>query len=73
MLPKVLVAGTGFGEIALLHQIPRTATITAMTAGRLLAVGGYDFLAAVSGSPDGSSVAAEISANHLARDRLLRG
>jgi len=73
VVPKVLAAGTGFGEIALLHHIPRTATITAITAGRLLSVRGHDFLAAVTGSPDGSSVAAEISANHLARDRLLRG
>lgn len=67
--PSHLVPGVGFGEIALLRSVPRTATVTAVTAGRLLVVRADDFLAAVTGSPDGHAVAQEISAAHLARDR----
>ena len=67
-LPSVLAPGTGFGEIALLHSRPRTATITALTAGRLLVVDASDFLAAVTGSADGRALAEEITAVHLDRD-----
>jgi hypothetical protein len=67
-LPSVLVPGTGFGEIALLHSVPRTATITALTAGRLLVVDASDFLAAVTGSADGRALAEEVTAVHLDRD-----
>ncbi len=66
--PVVLGPGAGFGEIALLHAVPRTATVTAETAGRLLVVEADDFLAAVTGSVDGRAIAAEVSALHLARD-----
>ena len=58
--PGALEAGSGFGEIALLHAMPRTATVTAMTSGRLLTVTAPAFLAAVTGSEDGRSVAAEV-------------
>ena len=61
MLPHRLGPGQGFGEIALLHAVPRTATITAVTAGRLLAVRSSDFLAAVSGSVDGRALGSEIA------------
>ena len=67
--PFTLGPGTGFGEIALLHAVPRTATITALTAGRLLVVDVNDFLAAVTGSVDGRAMAAEVSERHLDRDR----
>lgn len=70
--PLVLGPGAGFGEIALLHDVPRTATVTAETAGRLLVVEADDFLAAVTGSVDGRAIAAEVSALHLARDRGTR-
>lgn len=66
--PGALEAGTGFGEIALLRSVPRTATITAVTAGRLLTVTSQEFLAAVTGSEDGRDVAAEVAAAHLRRD-----
>lgn len=72
LLPHVLHRGTGFGEIALLHQVPRTATVTAVTDGRLLAVRDTDFLAAVTQSPEGRSIAAEVSAGHLSRDQGTR-
>lgn len=65
----VLEAPGSFGEIALLHAIRRTATVTATEPGHVLVVGRDDFLAAVTGSIDGRSIAAEVTAGHLARDR----
>ena len=67
--PAAMEPGTGFGEIALLLSRPRTATVTAETAGRLLTIRADDFLAAVTGSPDGHAVAREVSRAHLERDR----
>ncbi len=67
--PVILTRGTGFGEIALLRAVPRTATVTALSAGRLLVVEADDFLAAVTGNADGRTIAAEVASGHLARDR----
>ena len=39
-----------FGEVALLADVPRTATVTASRAGHLLAVGRTDFLIAITGT-----------------------
>ncbi len=50
--------GTGFGEIALLHRVPRTATVTANAACVLLMLERVDFLEAVTGH-DVASVLAE--------------
>ncbi|MFN8147576.1 MAG: cyclic nucleotide-binding domain-containing protein [Candidatus Nanopelagicales bacterium] len=64
-LTRELGPGDGFGEIALLLDVPRTATVTARTEGRLLRVDRADFLAALSRSPEGRR-----SADTIARDRI---
>ena len=53
-------AGDGFGEIALLRDIPRTATITAVTDTVLLTLGRREFLAAVTGHPVVSAEAGRV-------------
>ena len=55
---RTLHPGDGFGEIALLRDIPRTATITATEPLWTLALKREDFLAAVTRNP-ASAVAAE--------------
>jgi MFS family permease len=56
-----LAEGQGFGELALLRDVPRTATVQAHGAGRLLRVERDDFLAAVTRSQDGHRVAQEVA------------
>jgi CRP-like cAMP-binding protein len=63
-----LTEGEGFGEIALLHSVPRTATVSAASTARLLVVRSADFLAAVTGSEDGHALAREIAASRVERD-----
>ncbi len=63
-----LTPGDGFGEIALLRRVPRTATVSALVDSRLLAVSAAQFLASVTASADGSALAAEVTAERLAAD-----
>ncbi len=59
-----LARGDGFGEVALLHGVRRTATCRALGAATLYALAASDFLVAVTGHPQ-----AETEAHRLATGR----
>ena len=61
--------GDGFGEIALLRNVPRTATVTATSESQLLGIGRTEFLAAVTGQPVVSAAAGRIVDAYLDHDR----
>ncbi len=62
---RTLRRGDVFGEIALLEDVPRTATVVAATDSRLYSLAKAPFLAAVTGHPQSAGAAGE-----LVRERL---
>ncbi len=58
-------AGTQFGEIALIRDVPRTATVIAVTGVELLALPREVFLAAVTGHRDSRAAAELVVSAHL--------
>ena len=64
--------GQAFGEIALIRDLPRTATVTCSTPTDLLVVERDDFLEAVTGHPRSLAAATEVAARFLPDERLVR-
>ncbi|MFL5917566.1 MAG: cyclic nucleotide-binding domain-containing protein [Gaiellaceae bacterium] len=60
--------GEFFGEIALVTKVPRTATVTTVTPGRLLVITERDFGGLVKNTPDVGRAVAEALAERLAPD-----
>ncbi len=58
-------AGDIFGEIGLLRDVPRTATVTAVVGTELVALGREDFLTAVTGQQEARIAAEEVVSRRL--------
>jgi CRP-like cAMP-binding protein len=66
---ETLRPGDFFGEIALLHERPRTATVTAESPVRMLSMGGSDFRVFERDMPEAAKRLRESAAERLARTR----
>ena len=62
---RELAPGGFFGEIALLHDVPRTATVRAITALRLFSLDRQTFVATVTGHPASAQAAGSIVSARL--------
>jgi hypothetical protein len=64
---RTMGAGESFGEIALLHDIPRTASVAAVTPVELLALDRHHFVETVTGQPAAVEAAEAVIHAHLER------
>jgi hypothetical protein len=65
---RTLTTGDSFGEIALLRDVPRQATVTCITDVSMLAIGRDDFLTTVTGHPRSLTTASNIVDTRFAND-----
>ena len=68
---RTLTAGESFGEIALVQDIPRTATVTAAVPTELLALDRGAFLEALTGQPRSRALGDAVSRRRLAADAAV--
>jgi MFS family permease len=67
-----LEAGEVFGEIALLRDVPRTATVTATTDATLLVIRRMDFLSAILGTLESATTVEELITHRIDTTPLSR-
>ena len=68
---RELGPGDGFGEIALLHDVPRTATVESITPVSMYALDRTVFLTALGAESVARHVADDIATERLAGDRIV--
>lgn len=71
--PRRLGPGDAFGEIALLGDIPRTATVRAASPATLLAIDRGPFIEALTGQARSRALAADVVSERLAADAGVPG
>jgi MFS family permease len=68
-----LTRGEGFGEIALLHNVPRTATVRAIHETHLLAIGQEQFLTALTNHPRAHRTAHRVATTRITHTQTTEG